>query len=156
MTQYKVTQFSIQIFWEERTVVLSFSNFSNSTWTEKRFSVYLLNQNINSILLLLLVTASNSGNGTDSAVSMFVWGGNKKNHKYKAQKDPHWRETAYMLFKEIGNLKKHERTNTGEKPFACSKCGKVFKESGKLRSHDRTHTGEKAISLCPVWQGIHT
>ena len=80
--------------------------------------------------------------------------GTKKNHKYKAQKDPHWRETAYMLFKEIGNLKKHERTNTGEKQFACSKCEKAFNQSGPnskaLKGHERTHTGEKpfACSKC--------
>lgn len=63
---------------------------------------------------------------------------------------PHQCKICHKEFSRKGNLVRHLRAHTGEKPlFQCEICHKELK--GHLARHRRTHTGEKPFQceICP-------
>ncbi|XP_061435250.1 zinc finger protein 235-like [Lethenteron reissneri] len=76
---------------------------------------------------------------------------NHMDQTHSAQPDAKRHQCGQCLYNtdHIGNMKNHERTHTGERPFKCPTCGNGFSEAGSLNVHQRTHTGEKPFK-CTV------
>ena len=47
------------------------------------------------------------------------------------------------MFARNQELRVHERSHTGEKPYMCRWCGKKYTQLAHVRAHERVHTGDK-------------
>jgi hypothetical protein len=61
----------------------------------------------------------------------------------KRRPSTHVCDTCQVAFGHRNHLIIHQRTHTGERPYACEDCTLTFAQKNNLTRHRRVHTGEK-------------
>ncbi|XP_029632943.1 uncharacterized protein LOC115208765 [Octopus sinensis] len=77
----------------------------------------------------------------------------KKKVSFRAGESPRLYKCTFCTktFNVHGNLIKHTRTHTGERPFRCYICEKAFANPSNLTRHKRLHTGDRPY-ICTFCQ----
>jgi uncharacterized Zn-finger protein len=80
----------------------------------------------------------------------FSWAADLRRHERSHSGDkPFNCEICSRDFSQTSHLAEHRRTHSGEKPFICEICDRAFSRASNLAVHRRTHSGDKPF-ICEI------